>query len=66
VYDLGRMKPQERVELSLVLRAPDPSRAPAWDEILVAVDADTAEVHRGSPAATTFARWMYAIFGAWG
>jgi hypothetical protein len=66
VYDLGRLKPQERVEMNLVLRVPDPARALAWDAILVAVDADTEAVRRGSPAVTTFARWMYAIFGAWG
>lgn len=66
VYDLGRLKPQERVELSLVLRVSDRSQAPQWNELLVAVDADTAEVRAGSPTATTFARWMYAIFGAWG
>jgi hypothetical protein len=65
-YDLGPVKPQQRVELQLVLQVPDRSDAPRWDEILAGVDADTGEVRRGSPAGTTFARWMYAIFGGWG
>jgi hypothetical protein len=63
VYDLGRLKPQERVEIRLVLGYRDQSAAPGWERILVGVDAAQGEAEPGSPAAIMLGRVLYAIFG---
>ena len=63
VYDLGRLEPQKRVELRIVFVGKPDETAPAWDEILVGVEASQGEAHRGDPSLVQFARYMQAIFG---
>jgi hypothetical protein len=64
-FDLGRLKAQQRVEISFVLRYPDRSQAPSWQQILVGVEAARGEVRPGDPAAVTLGRMLYRIF-PWG
>jgi hypothetical protein len=63
IYDLGRVKPQERIELQLVYRDPDRNTHRDWQQMLVSVEAAAGEVRQGSPAVTTLGRYFYAIFG---
>jgi hypothetical protein len=64
-YDLGAVKPQERVEVQLVFQGPDAPRD--WQAILVAVEAAAGEVRQGNPGGILLGRLLYSIFGAgWG
>jgi hypothetical protein len=65
-YTLGRLDPQARVELQLVLHSQDAGSAPSWEEIFVGVEAPGADLNRGDPEATTLGRVLFALFGtAW-
>lgn len=63
IYDLGPVKPQERIELQLVYRDPDRGPHRDWLQMLVAVDAARGEVRQGNPGGVLLGRFLYAIFG---
>ena len=62
-YQLGRLKPGDRVEVSFTLQRPSRSGEPPWDSILVGVDATDAKVRAGDPAAVSLGRLLYTFFG---
>ncbi len=61
-FALGMVKPGERIEVSFALPV-DSTQAPAWDELLVGVDAAKGPVRAGSPSTVTFGRIIYKLFG---
>jgi hypothetical protein len=63
-YDLGLMKPRDRVELQVVLGLRPQDPPPEWTKMLATVSAEHGEVSRGSPAGITLGRILYAFFGA--
>lgn len=62
-FDLGPMKPRERVELQWTLRYPPGQPPPSMDDTIVAVEAAQGEAKRGDPASTTLARVLWSVFG---
>lgn len=64
-FALGPLPRDERVELSLVFAAPTRKAAPAWDDLLVAVEAAQGPVRAGHPAWVALFRMWYAILTAW-
>lgn len=64
-FALGPLPRDERVELSLVFAAPTREAAPAWDDLLVGVEAAQGRVWAGHPAWVTLLRMWYAILSAW-
>lgn len=60
-FALGALQPEERVDLAFALQRPEPAAFPAWEEILVAVEAPDASVARGSPAWTMLLRVWYSL-----
>jgi hypothetical protein len=63
VYDLGLLEPQKRVEFQITFHGPPTAKAPAWPEILVAVEPASGEARPGAPDVVLFARMMHAFFG---
>jgi hypothetical protein len=62
IYDLGRVKPQERIELQLAFHDQQRTAPRDWQAMLVSVQAE-GEVRQGSAAAVTLGRYFYTIFG---
>jgi hypothetical protein len=62
-YALGRLEPMKRVEIGVTFQMQSERDAPAWDDILVKIEASRGEVKWGDPAAVTFGRVAYALVG---
>lgn len=55
------VEPDQRVELSFVLQRPEPGAFPAWDDVLVGVEAAHGAARVGNPALTALLRVWYRI-----
>lgn len=60
-YALGPLPPDRRVVLSFVLIRPDAGALPAWDAILVGVEAAEGRARPGNPGWTTLLRIWYSL-----
>jgi hypothetical protein len=64
IYDLGPVRPQERIELQLVYQDHDRSARRDWQRMLVSVEAAQGEARRGNPGGVLLGRLLYAIFAS--
>ena len=62
IFDLGAVKPQERIELRLVYQDGDRSARHDWREMLVSVDAAQGKVRQGNPGGVLLGRFLYSAF----
>ena len=63
IYDLGKVKPQERIELRLVYQDRDRPAQRDWRDMLVAVEAAEGKVRQGNPGGVLLGRFLYTFFG---
>jgi hypothetical protein len=63
IYDLGLLKPRDRVELRFTLRGAPGTAIPAADDVLLGVEPAIGEALKGDPAGTSLGRIMWSIFG---
>ena len=63
IYDLGRLEPRKRVEFNAVFHGQASEQSPAWQDILVGVEAASGETRPGDPSVVQSARLLHAVFG---
>lgn len=63
IYELGTLKPQERVEMQWTLRLPRGTAAPEWDAVLLRVTSPGSKARLSDPASVGFMRIIWTFFG---
>lgn len=62
-YELGRLKPRDRVRMTFTLRSASRDAAPAWSDLLAEVRAAEGDVKAGDAALVSAGRVFFSLTG---
>lgn len=65
-YELGRLKPRDRVRMNFTLRCASRSTAPSWADLLAEVRAAQGEARAGDAAVVAAGRTFFSVTGCAG